>query len=259
MSLHHSRIRTPPPESHRRAALLVRESQLERETWTRESWVEVDRPRAVQALRSYTPRRLATVPEGLAYLRSIQHRDRFAKGLTAHKRYSQAIDPEVPEPQFRKRVVYSRKRKAPDVAKDLIDDPPSSILQDTRSPRTTAVGPARSSTLIRATREGVLHTPTRARLSKPAATRRVSAPDPTRSPPPRAYWMGDNQRSVMQDQSSARTRIRRRKSEPSHPRVAGLKAPTVIVAYAPICGSRRNRGARGATTFFGPPGHVVHK
>ncbi|KAJ7871795.1 hypothetical protein B0H13DRAFT_1895614 [Mycena leptocephala] len=134
-----------------------------------------------------------------------------------------AAEPDArPEPQWRKRVVYGPKRKAPSVAMALVDDPPSPVLQEARRPRTTsAIGPARTSTKIRATRDEVVRTPTRTRPSKLATTRRVSAPYPNRSPPPQAEWMGDNQRALMQDKSSARTRVvRRRKSEPSHARVS---------------------------------------
>jgi hypothetical protein len=104
-----------------------------------------------------------------------------------------------------------------DVAQDIIalGHPPSLNLHDMRPPcGVQAGGPSRSSTIIRAAREDLLCTPTRPRISKHAATHRVSAPDPSCSPPPQAYWMGDNQRSLMQDHSSAQTRIRRRKSEP---------------------------------------------
>lgn len=98
------------------------------------------------------------------------------------------------------------------VAKDTTGDAPSTILRDTRLARTTPVGPSRSSMLIRAVREDVLRTPARPHGSK---TRRVSALLPNSSPPRRPEWMGDNQRGLMLDHSSARTRIRRRKSEAS--------------------------------------------
>jgi hypothetical protein len=136
---------------------------------------------------------------------------------------------DISEPQWRKRVVYGRKRPgacsqprggrvlififlAADVRNKIIDSPsPIVPHMHLATNKTTPVGggPSRTNTSIQSIHEAV---------STPVRARRASA-HPNRTPPPHHYLMGDNQRSLSLSlpQSSARTCIRKRKSEPSVP------------------------------------------
>ncbi|KAJ7853406.1 hypothetical protein B0H13DRAFT_1904082 [Mycena leptocephala] len=86
--MHNLDFRTLSP---RRARGLVEESVKERVALNLEPWGKADRAKALKALRSYGPRRVASTPAGRAYFYWVQERNIHSRGEKQHQQYTKKI------------------------------------------------------------------------------------------------------------------------------------------------------------------------